>query len=168
MERIEVKYRGLDVALRGDKERFVLPASFRKPVAESSGPHRILCLAHHHKWKCLTAFGLSRADMIDELIAKEVDRQTALGNDFDVDTYIHSLSVFAEVPFDPSGRFVLPEYLADTCGIRNELFFHGATDHFTIWAPEVFYAMDAPAFEGAKAACRFKLAEAHAQKAKKK
>jgi len=160
------RYRGLDVALRGEKNRFVLPATFRKPVMASSGPERILCLSPHHKYNCLTASGLARADNLDELIAKEVQRQTDLRQDFDIDAFVHNISMITEVPFDPSGRFVLPEFLAGPCGITDELLFHAANDHFTVWAPEVFYAMEGTSFEGAKAISRFKLAEAKAAKKK--
>ena len=158
VEQEDVSYNGMDVALRGEKNRFVLPSRFRKPVAISSGPERILCLSQHHKWNCLSGFGLSRKKQFAALIKEKVDQQTQLGNDFDIDIYTHSLNSFAQVPFDPSGRFVLPEYMAEVCGIKDELFLHGAGDHFTVWAPEVFYEMG-PQFNASKAACRHMLAD---------
>ena len=55
-----VSYSGQDFSLQGEKGRFVLPAEFRKTVKTSSGGERILCLAKHDRWNCLTGFGLSR------------------------------------------------------------------------------------------------------------
>ena len=43
---------------------------------------------------------------------------------------------FAEVPFDDSGRFVMPDHLADLCAIDDALFFQAAGAFFTIWNPD--------------------------------
>jgi MraZ protein len=152
-------------AVRGEKNRFVLPASLRKTVIASSGNERLLGLTTHHAWNCLSGFGLSRADTFDALIEKESARHIAAGKEFDVEGYAHSLNGFAEVPFDPSGRFVMPEYLAEVARIEDEMFLHGAGDHFTLWAPEALYEMGSM-FDGAKAACRRMQADARAGKKK--
>jgi len=165
VEQQAASYNGMEFALRGDKKRFVLPSAFRKDVVTSSGGERILCLAQHHKYRCITGFGLSRRKSFDSLIASEAARQTALGQDFDIDAYTHVLNSFTPVPFDPSGRFVVPDYLMEICNVDTELSLNGAGDHFTLWAPEELYAMG-PMFDGAKAACRLKRAAALAAKKK--
>lgn len=165
MEIKPARFNGVSFALRGEKNRFVLPAIFRKDVVAASRNERILCLTKHHTWTCLTGFGLSRADTFDALVEKEAARQTALQKEFDAEAFAHSLHGFAEVPFDPSGRFVLPDYLCDAANLSDELFLHGAGDNFTLWNPEQLYAMG-PMFDGAKAACRRMQADARAGKKK--
>ena len=165
MEQKPVRFNGMSFALRGEKNRFVLPAMFRKDVVTASNGERILGLTKHHSWTCLSGFGLSRADTFDVLVEREAARQTALQKEFDADAYSHSLHGFAEVPFDPSGRFVMPDYLSDAGNLQGELFLHGAGDNFTLWNPEELYAMG-PMFDGAKAACRRMQADAQAGKKK--
>ena len=66
-------YRGQGFSLQREKNRFVLPAPIRKTVRESSGK-TLLCLTRHDRWKCLTGFGLSRADDFDAEIDREETR----------------------------------------------------------------------------------------------
>jgi MraZ protein len=57
---------------------------------------------------------------------------------------------FSEVPFDASGRFVLPEHLAELCGIGEGICFLGGGQFFTLWSPKQLYAMGA-GWEGQQA-----------------
>lgn len=152
-------YSGQGFSLQGDKGRFVLPPQLRKMVKDSSGGAKVLCLAKHDRWQCLTGFGLSRKDDL----AAQLDREEALaaqaGRDFDRDFRAMQLYGFSEVPFDDSGRFVLPDHLGNLAGIGSELYFQGAGAFFTIWSPDSLAAMGA-GWEGAQAACAGLAAEA--------
>ncbi len=86
--------------------------------------------------------------------------------EFDYDTRAQQLFGFEQLPFDDSGRFVMPDYLRDLGEIEGGLFFQGAGDFFLIWNPDELAKMG-PAYKGAQAACRKQLAEA-AAKAKAK
>jgi MraZ protein len=160
-----ISYGGQDFSLRGEKNRFVLPPQFRKAVKESSNG-RILCLAKHDRWQCLTGFGLSRkADF-----AAQLDREEALyGREFDRDLRALQLYGFTEVPFDDSGRFIMPDHLIELGRVgadKNEgLFFSAAGPFFTIWNQAELDKMGA-GWEGAQAACA-KLAADAAAKARK-
>ena len=77
-------YSGQDFSPRGEKGRYVLPTEFRKAVIESSGG-KVLCLAKHERWKCLTAFGLSREHELNAQLLHEEERAIRLTRDFDVD-----------------------------------------------------------------------------------
>lgn len=151
-------YSGQGFSLRGEKGRFVLPPAFRKPVTESSDG-KILCLAKHERWNCLTAFGLSHRDELNAQIEREEERAIRLGRDFDPDLRRIQLFGFAEIPFDTSGRFVMPDHLAGLGGLDKDVFFQGAGSFFTLWSPEVLYSMG-EGWEGAQAACRALAAEA--------
>ena len=148
-----IRYNGKGFSLRGEKNRLALPASLRKEVVASSGGARVLCLAKHPSWTCLAGFGLSRVETFDAWLDREEARATALGRDFDRDALSMSLYGYEEVPFDASGRFVLGDDMADVGNLRDEVFFHGAGEFFTLWNPDELYAMG-PQLDGAKASCR--------------
>ena len=148
-----IRYNGKGFSLRAEKNRLALPASLRKDVVASSAGERVLCVAKHDRWKCLTGFGLSRTERFEEYLDREEERATRLGNDFDRDALSMVLYGYEEVPFDASGRVVLPDHLAELGNLRDEVFFHGAGEFFTVWSPEELYAMG-PQLDLAKASCR--------------
>ena len=73
---------------------------------------------------------------------------------------------FAELPFDDSGRFVMPDYLRGLADIENGLFFQGSGRFFSVWNPAELMRMGDD-WAAAKAACQALVAEAEA-KAKRK
>ena len=152
-------FSGQGFSLQGDKGRFVLPPQFRKTVKDSSANAKTLCIAIHDRWKCLTGFGLSRT----EAFAARLDREEALaaqaGKDYDRDKRASQLFGFIEVPFDDSGRFLLPPHFANLAGIGDQLYFHGGGEFFTIWAPDQLALMD-DGWAGAQASCAHLASEA--------
>lgn len=158
-------YSGQAYSPAGDKSRFVLPPLFRKAVKESSGG-RVLCLAKHDRWNCLVGFGLSRKEELEAQLDREEERATRLDKDFDRDLRAMQLFGFVEVPFDDSGRFVMPEHLRTLGRVEEGLYFQGAGRFFTVWNPDELAAMGSE-WESAQAACSNLVADALA-KAKKK
>ncbi|WP_066773862.1 division/cell wall cluster transcriptional repressor MraZ [Croceicoccus mobilis] len=151
-------YRGQGFSLRGEKGRFVLPPSFRKVIRESSDDQRTLCLSKHERFDCLTGFGLSRLPQLDAQLDREEDRAYQAGRDFDRDTRSAQLFGFAEVPFDDSGRFIMPDYIVELGHVGEQLYFHGGGQFFTVWNPEKLFEMG-PEWEAAKAACKAMMAD---------
>jgi MraZ protein len=154
----QVIYSGQGFSLRGEKGRFVLPPAFRKPVAQSSDG-KTLCLGKHERWNCLTGFGLSRSAELEAQIEREEDRAIRTGQPFDPDVRRMQLFGFTEIPFDASGRFIMPDHLAGLGCLEGEVYFHGAGRFFTLWNPEELYRMG-EGWEGAQAACRALAGEA--------
>ncbi len=154
-------YSGQGFSLKGEKGRYVLPPAFRKAVKESSDG-RVLCLAKHERWSCLTGFGLSRREEFADQIDREEERAIRLGQDFDRDLRAMQLHGFAEIPFDESGRFVMPEHLLELGQLGEGIYFHGAGSFFTLWNPEELARMG-QGWEGAQAACSMLAAEAWAK-----
>ena len=109
----------------GDKNRYLLPPSFRKPVKESSGG-KVLCLDKHNRWNCLIGFGLSRNDELSSQLDREEERALRLGQEFDYDLRASQLFGFSQLPFDESGRFIMPDHLRALGGISDGLYFQGA------------------------------------------
>ena len=155
-------FSGQGFSLQRDKGRFVLPPTFRKTVKESSGGKPVLCLAKHDRWTCLTGFGLSRGEDFEAQMDREEAHAEKLGNPYDRDMRAMQLYGFAEVPFDDSGRFVLPPHLGDLCAISDQLYFQAAGPFFVLFSPDEIYKMG-PGFEGSQAACRQMQADALAK-----
>ena len=147
-----VTYSGQDFSPRGEKGRYVLPTEFRKAVVESSGS-KVLCLAKHERWKCLTGFGLSREGELNAQLDREEERAIRTGRDFDADLRRIQLFGFKKISFDDSGRFIVPEHLAGIAGLTGDVFFQGAGSFFTLWNPDELYRMG-EGWESAQAACR--------------
>lgn len=161
-------YSGYAYSPAGDKGRFVLPPALRKEVKDSSGGSKILCLAAHDRLDCLVGFGLSRIDQLHAQLDREEERAIRLGqHDFDREVRGQQLFGFERLPFDDSGRFVMPEYLRDLGMVADGLFFAGAGDFFFVWNPVELAKMD-KSFRGAQAACTKLVAEAQAKAAKGK
>ena len=158
----QVIFSGQGFSLKGEKGRFVLPPAFRKPVAESSDG-KVLCLAKHERWTCLTGFGLSRKPELEAQIEREEERATRLGREFDPDLRRLQLFGFAEIPFDASGRFIMPDHLAGLGSLSGGVYFHGAGSFFTLWSPAELYRMG-EGWDGAQAACRALAGEAANEK----
>jgi MraZ protein len=146
-------YSGQGFSLRGEKDRYVLPPAFRNAIAPAADAPRTLCLAKHDRWNCLTGFGLSRTESFEELLDREEDNAIKLGKEFDRELRSLQLWTFSEVPFDASGRFVMPDHLAELCAIDQGLCLLGGGRFFTLWAPEQLYKMGA-GWEAQQAVCR--------------
>lgn len=155
-------YSGQGFSLRGEKGRYVLPPAFRKAIVEGSGD-RILCLSNHDRWPCLTGFGLARTDVFEAQLDREEEAALRLGKEFDREMRSVQLWGFTEIPFDASGRFVLPDHLAALAGLEGAIYFQGAGQFITMWDPERLYGMGA-GWEGAQATCRKLASDAEAKK----
>lgn len=137
----------------------MLPPAFRKVVRDSSHDNKILCLAKHDRWDCLIGFGLSRMDELDAQIDREEELAARNGTPFDRDTRSAQLFGFMELPFDDSGRFIMPEYLVELGGLEEQVFFQGGGAFFSIWNPDKLMAMGVD-WAAAKAACKALMGEA--------
>ncbi|HUQ13724.1 MAG TPA: division/cell wall cluster transcriptional repressor MraZ [Novosphingobium sp.] len=152
-------FHGVGFSLRGEKGRFVLPPAFRKLVRDASDGARALCLAKHERWPCLTGFGKSRLNQFDDQVDREETAALARGAEFDRELRLAQLHTVQEVPFDESGRFVLPEHLAQLAGLESEAYFNGNGPFFTVWNPAALMKMGS-GWEPMQAACRALAAEA--------
>lgn len=159
-------YSGQGFSPRGEKGRYVLPPAFRNAIAPLAGDERILCIGKHDRWNCLTGFGLARTQALYAQIDREEETAVRLGREFDRDLRQTQLFTFSRIPFDASGRFVLPEHLAELCDIGEGICFLGAGEFFTLWAPKQLHAMGT-GWEGQQAVCR-KLEADAAAKGKRK
>lgn len=158
-------FSGNGFSLRGEKNRFTLPPDFRNPFQDSAAK-RTLCLNKHDRFPCLIGFAIERIETFEHVLDEQEKRADRSGDDeWDRDVVRQLMWGFKRLPFDASGRFIMPDLLVGLGEIDNRVFFQGGGDYFTLWHPEQLYAMG-PIWDAAKAACRSFEAEA-AAKAKK-
>ena len=153
-----VFFSGYGFSLRGEKNRFVLPPAFRNAIHDATG-NRTLCLGFNQKPRCLTGFGLNRAEDLERQIDLEREGALSRGLPFDEFDLRRQLFSFEQIPFDSSGRFLMPDYLMDSGRITDAICVIGFGRYFTIWAPEVLYMQD-DTYAPQMAACRSLEAEA--------
>ena len=161
-----ISYSGQGFSLLGEMGRFVLPPDFRKAVRDSGLGERVLCLAKHPRWKCLIGFGLGRVGEFEAELDREERIALERGVEYDRELRANQLYGFARVPFDDSGRFVLPERYFKLGGIDASAFFQGGGKSFTIWNPEELAKMGA-GWEDAQEACAELAAQALSGKGRK-
>ncbi|APE27016.1 division/cell wall cluster transcriptional repressor MraZ [Aurantiacibacter gangjinensis] len=126
------QYRGEGFSLRGEKDRFVLPPLFRKTFV-ALGDDKVLCVTKHHKYPCLAAFGLSKVDQFEDILDREEENAVRRDQDFDRDMRAMQLYAHHEVPFDGSGRFILPPRYCKVGGIGDNICFLGTGTFITMW-----------------------------------
>ena len=146
-------YSGQGFSPRGDKGRYVLPPAFRNAIAPGERDPRTLCLVKHDRWNCLTGFGLASTDGFEQQLDREENSALRLHKEFDRELRSTQLWSFFEVSFDASGRFILPDHLAELCGIDDGICFLGGGAFFTLWAPKQLYAAG-HAWAAQQALCR--------------
>jgi MraZ protein len=144
--------RGTDVALEhlfqgsalnsvDAKGRVSVPA-FLRSVIERRGDSRAIVLAKHEAFPALSAYDPAYAALkhskLERLFEKlEGDPKAAL------DYQQRNLIAFAateEVPYDSSGRIVLPPMMRGKGQIEDLALFLGAGETFQIWNPRLFLA----------------------------
>ena len=148
-----VIFSGQGFSPKGDKDRFVLPAAFRKTVTDSSASKNLLLVSKHATWPCLIGYGLSRREGLLAQIDREEEMAARAGQPFDRDMRYFQLFDDVEIGFDNSGRFVIPAHLRKLAGIGDAIYLQGAGPFFTLWSPEVLAAQEGPQWASAQATC---------------
>ena len=150
---LPVIYSGQNLSPKGDKERFLLPAPFRKAVTQSSSGKNLLLVSKHPTWECLVGYGESRREGLLAEVDREQELAVRAGQPFDRDMHYFQLFDCAEIGFDTSGRFVIPAHLKTLVGIDERIYFQGSGPFFTLWSPEVLARQVGPQWASAQAAC---------------
>lgn len=124
------------------KGRVAVPAPLRAVIERNSGD-RVLLLGKHADDPCLTGAdtGYSQVDYArmqrDETRALDAGREIDRSNDARL-----AFGVTEELPFDSSGRFILPAFYREKGQLKDLAFFIGTGERFEIWNPQVL--IDAP------------------------
>ncbi len=147
-------------ALQGidGKGRVALPAPMRLIVERLGGEPKVT-LTDDRKRGCLRASDKGWANRLYERTSADAERSLDAGREIDRDEIgASALGPLDDVPFDGSGRFILPTFLKGKGKLDTLAFFWGAGDSIEIWSPEVLLG-DPNADEGKKERCAWLMAE---------
>ena len=141
------------------KGRVSIPA-FLRSVIERRGDARTITLAKHESFPCLTAYDPAYAALKhakhERLLEKEETNPEAA-----LDYQRRNLMAFAateEVPYDSSGRILMPPMMRMKGRIEDLALFLGTGETFQLWNPDLLLA-DPNIPEDLKDIARFRLHE---------
>jgi len=140
------RYNGKGLGLVDDKGRVAIPNALRAtlaanaPRADGKGGGDVH-IAPHPEFRCLVAYDPAYQDlMFDEVAKREAE---AIARDGKMDYAIASRASAGEVlPFDGSGRFIMPASERRYARIDDAAFFHASRDVILIWSPKVLLATE--------------------------
>ncbi len=141
------------------KGRVSVPA-FLRSVIERRGDARTIVLAKHDSFEALSAYDPAYAALkhakLERLLEKQETDPAA-----ELDYARRTMMAFGateEVPYDSSGRIVLPTMMRKKGGIEDLALFIGVGETFQLWNPTLFLA-DPNIPEDMKDIARFRLEE---------
>ena len=141
------------------KGRVSVPA-FLRSVIERRGDARTITLAKHESFPALSAYDPAYAALKHNKLERLLEKEET-NPDAQLDYEQRNLMAFAateEVPYDSSGRIVLPPMMRRKGGIDDLALFLGTGETFQIWNPKLF--LDEPRVpDDMKDIARFRLEE---------
>lgn len=133
-------YQGDSIGLVDDKGRVSIPAALRQtlsanyPKANGKDGGTVIVGAHQ-KHRCLVAYDPAYVDILAAKLEKREAEHTA--DDGELDYNIKRRAASGEaVPFDGSGRFIMPAFARFHARIGGHAFFYGVLDYIEIWDPK--------------------------------
>lgn len=132
--------RGLFIgqALQGidAKGRVGIPASLRTTL-ERNSEGRIMLLGLNRAGTCLTGTDLGQSRLDYAKLLKDEERALDAGIEMDIDAVARRMfGMTEELPFDASGRFILPPFYRHKAGLTDQAYFIGLAARFQIWNPD--------------------------------
>ena len=122
------------------KGRVSVPSVFRSVLAERN-IQELYCF-QDFVFPAISIGGLDLLDRFERQIAAE-DPFSPEANRMSL--LIHGGGVFMKL--DAEGRLMVTDFIRDFTGIANEVTFVGRADHFQLWRPETFQALQMQARE---------------------
>ncbi|MBN8952228.1 MULTISPECIES: division/cell wall cluster transcriptional repressor MraZ [unclassified Rhizobium] len=129
------------------KGRVSVPAAFRSVLAERD-IQELYCF-QDFVFPAISVGGLDLLDRFERQIAAD-DPFSPAANQMSL--LIHGGGVFMKL--DAEGRLMVTDFIRDFTGIAGEVTFVGRADHFQLWRPEAFLALQAQAREERRLAGR--------------
>jgi MraZ protein len=123
------------------KGRVSVPA-FLRSVIERRGDARTIVLAKHEAFPALSAYDPAYAALKHAKLERLLEKEET-SPDAQLDYEQRNLMAFAateELPYDSSGRIVLPPMMRRKGGIEELALFLGAGETFQVWNPKLFLA----------------------------
>jgi MraZ protein len=151
-------FRGYALQAIDGKGRVALPAPMRTVIERQAG-ERLLLLSDDSKRGCLRAADQGWSDRLYDRLSADAERALDAGREIDRDEVgAAAFGQFDEVPFDSSGRFILPPFLRGKGSLTDLAFFWAAGDTIEVWDPRTLLA-DPNADAGKKERCQYLMSE---------
>ncbi len=141
------------------KGRVSVPA-FLRGVIERRGDARTIVLAAHDSFPCLSAYDPAYAALKHAKLERLLEKEET-GADAQLEYQQRNLMAFAateEVPYDSSGRILLPPMMRRKGGLEDLALFLGTGETFQVWNPQTLLS-DKNIPEDLKDICRYRLEE---------
>ena len=152
-------YQGDGIGLVDDKGRVAIPSALRTAL-QANAPKAdgktggTAIIGPHPKNKCLICYDPGYLDIMVAQLDKREAENTAENGERDYN--IKRAAALGEaVPFDGSGRFIMPAFPRYYAGIGAQALFVGVLDYIEIWDPQALIDSDYP--DQAKTMARFYL-----------
>ncbi len=127
------------------KGRVAIPAGLRQ-IIEQNGEGRFLFIGKHDCDPCLTGYDRGWSQHLREELRRDEAIKAATANADDRHNLKRrAFGLVEEVPYDSSGRFILPGFFKDKAQLDDLAFFFGTGDTFEIWNPRTL--IDAPGLD---------------------
>jgi MraZ protein len=133
------RYQGHGIGLVDDKGRVAIPSALRAtlqvnaPRADGKDGGAIV-IAPHESNECLVAYDPAYTDILGARL-DQYDEQHFGAADHDDANYTRQMFSGEQVPFDGSGRFIMPAFERDHAHIGQYAFFVGSNNRIEIWDP---------------------------------
>jgi MraZ protein len=137
---IRGRYQGHGIGLVDDKGRVAIPAALRAtlaanaPRADGKDGGTIIVGAHEQS-PCLVAYDPAYIEVKAAQLDLHEAQHTAPDGSYDWNIQRRAASG-EPVPFDGSGRFIMPAFPRFHAGITAHAFFYGALNRIEIWDPQ--------------------------------
>ena len=134
------RYQGDGIGLVDDKGRVAIPAALRTTLSANAPKANgkdggTIIIGAHPKNRCLVAYDPGYVDILPSasIAAKPSTRPRTART---TTTSSAPPRRGEAVPFDGSGRFIMPAFPRFYAGIRGHAFFYGVLDYIEIWDPD--------------------------------
>lgn len=123
------------------KGRLSVPAFIRQRV-ERRSDEKILVLSQHPEFQCLVGYDANYSAVVQEKAEKRLGENPDPLAELDLQASLFASTV--DVPYDPSGRIVMPPPLKRRADIADLAMFIGMGGEFQIWNPLIALKSKAP------------------------
>jgi MraZ protein len=133
-------FRGRGLQAIDGKGRLAIPASLRA-VIERNSDERTIVIDRHVTVPCLVGYDRDWAALLHDRIERDQERTLLAGGTVDRDADFRNAFATAEdMPFDTSGRFILPAFHRAKARLGELAMFIGLGNTFEIWDPATLIA----------------------------
>jgi len=135
------EYFGYGMSGVDEKGRVAVPAGLRATIELNSNA-RFLIISKHPTAECLMCFDREfRKNLLEFMVSVAGEGET-VERRLTRSELARKAGVCDELPYDSSGRFVLPPFMRQTSKIGAKALFIGAMDVIEIWNPEIALTAD--------------------------